>query len=78
MNSYPASLAFAITPSNSADFSYPTRGIWVGGAGDLTVDMAGSGTNITIPSIPAGTFLPICVRRVYVTGTDATDLVGFA
>ena len=71
-----ASTAFAVTPSNDDDLAQPSIGIYVGGAGNLTVDMLESGENVTFAGIPAGTFLPIMVKKVYLTGTTATLIVG--
>lgn len=65
----------AVTPSDSADLSDVTRGIYVGGAGDLTVAM--SGTNVTISGVTSGTFLPIRATRVLATGTTATKITAF-
>lgn len=76
--SVPARYAAAVTPNDSIDLSDPTRGLYVGGAGDVTVIMAGDNaagvTNNpqTFSSVPAGTTLPICVTRVKSTGTTAT------
>src|SRR4051794_13643493 len=56
--SSPASGAQAITPSNSVDLPITTRGIYVGGAGDVVVDMAdGRTTSITFTAANAGTIL---------------------
>jgi len=40
----------------------------------LKVDMADSGT-VTFSGLPAGIFLPIIVKRVYSTGTTATNII---
>ena len=72
----PARTGFAITPSDDADLTVATRGIYVGGGGDITVDFVDSGTSIVLASVVAGTVLPIRVSRVYSTGTSATNLVG--
>jgi hypothetical protein len=70
-----AGSALAVTPNDGTDLPQPgTRGIWVGGAGTLKVDMLASGT-VTLSAVPAGTFLPIRVKRVYATGTSATLIV---
>ena len=67
--------AVAITPSDSADLTDPVSAIFVGVAGNITVDMAGVGTNITFANVPVGVFR-VCVTKVYATGTAATNLVG--
>lgn len=65
--------ATAITTSNSVTQSY--RGILVQGTGNLKVKMA-DGADITFTSVPANTLLPISVKKVYATGTTATNLIG--
>jgi hypothetical protein len=71
----PANGAAVITPNNSADLTVYARAIYVGVGGNITVDMTDSGTNITFLAVPQGTILPIQVKRVYSTGTTATNLV---
>jgi len=63
----------AVTASDTADIT-PTRGVYIGGAGDLKVDTAG-GTTITLSATAAGSILPISVKRIYATGTTATNIV---
>ena len=65
--------AAAVTPSDSADIR-PTRGLFVGAAGNIKVDMA-LGTTLTFTGVQAGSILPIQVKRVYSTDTTATDIV---
>lgn len=65
----------SVTPNDSADLPSICRGIWVGGAGNLAVTLSESGENITFTGVPAGTLLPLEVKRVYATGTTATNLV---
>ena len=72
---WPAPRAAAITPSDTVDLPWITRAIYVGGAGDVKVDMGDSGTAIPFTAVPVGTVLPIRVKRVYATGTTATNLV---
>lgn len=60
----PADEAFAVEPSDETTFDPPTRGLYIGQAGDVIVDMAKSGTNILYKSVPAGSVLPISVVRV--------------
>ena len=71
----PAYSAAAVTPSDSADMTYVSRGIYVGVTGDVAVNMAGSGAGVTFKAVPAGTLLPIAVARVLATGTTATNIV---
>jgi len=70
----PHDLMAAVTPSDSADLANVTRGVYVGGAGDLTVINA-AGTTVTFKAVPAGTLLPIRVARIKATLTTATNLV---
>lgn len=76
LTSDPYTNAVAVTPSDSTDLTYVTRGIWVGdgGAKHMAVIMQDSGT-VTFENIPTGTFLPIRVTRVKATGTTASKLI---
>ena len=71
----PAQGAFNITPSDSANVTHTTRGIFCGGAGNLSVIMA-NGENAFFTGLLAGVVYPFCVTRVYSSGTSATNLVG--
>ena len=73
--SSPAKSAFDITPHNTNDLTYVTRGIYVGASGDLKVDMA-NGETVIFVDIAAGVIHPLRVKRVYLTGTDATGIIG--
>jgi hypothetical protein len=72
----PVSNAFAITPSNTVDLETVTRGLYVGTAGDVKVDLFESGTAITFKNLSAGVIHPLRVKRVYSTGTSALDILG--
>ncbi len=71
----PAYSAAAVTPSDNTDLAYVTRGLYVGGAGNITVNMAENGAAFLFTGVPVGTVLPIAVSRVKATGTTATALV---
>jgi hypothetical protein len=72
-NDGPAAVAAAVTPhdTNLIDM---TRGLYVGGAGDVTVRMR-NGSNCTFTGVPAGSILPVQCDRVLSTGTTATNIV---
>jgi len=72
----PANGAFAITPDNSNDLDFFTRGIYVGSGGEIRVAPFRGDAPVTFVGVPSGTVLPVRVTRVYATGTDASDLVG--
>lgn len=63
--------AVAVTPNDSTTFSQEST-LWIDVAGDITVDLAGVGSNITY-TVPIGPF-PYAVTRVYATGTTATGI----
>jgi hypothetical protein len=75
----PADTAFAVTPNDSADLALYTRGIYVGVAGTVKVDMVNSGT-VEFLNLAAGVIHPIRAKRIYatVTGSIATGIVGVA
>lgn len=66
--------AVVVTPSDSADLANFSRAIYVGGAGNLNVDML-TGETVLFSGIPAGTLLPIRVKRVRSTNTTATLII---
>jgi hypothetical protein len=68
--------AFAITPSDTVDLTYPTRAIYVGVGGNLAVIMGDDSAAVTLVGVIAGKIYPFAVKRVMVTNTTATTLVG--
>lgn len=68
----PITVMQVITPSNTVNQNF--RGLYVGGAGDITV-VDEVGNVIPFIGVPAGTFLPIGGRRINATGTNATLMV---
>lgn len=71
----PAAFASVVVPSDTADLSRTTRSLYVGGAGNVTVDLRGGDQAVTFVGVPAGTFLPLRVTRVRQTGTSATNIL---
>jgi len=72
----PADKAEAIAPNDGADLTNTTRGIYVGGAGNIVATVGG--TDVTFTAVQAGTVLPIRATRIKATGTTATGLVGLS
>ena len=70
----PGMNAIEVIPSNSAPLAKVSRAIYIGGSGDLVVEMLGGQTPITFVGVSAGCILPIRVTKV-LTATSATDLV---
>ena len=64
----------AVTPSDSTDLTTLARAIYVGGAGNV-VAVQHDGTAVTFTAVPAGTVLPIAVRRINSTSTTAAAIV---
>lgn len=62
-----------VTPSGADSTVSPAAVLFVGGAGDVKVDAEESGT-ITF-TLPAGSILPVSVKKVYDTGTSATNII---
>jgi len=74
----PAESAAALTPNNGVDLSPNSpRGLYVGGGGDVTVVMFNNpdGETVLFAAVPAGSILPIRVKRLMATGTTATSIV---
>ncbi|MEE9439354.1 MAG: hypothetical protein V3V14_10170 [Saprospiraceae bacterium] len=79
-----SSRAAAVTPSDTANIpsvSGPAGEtvnngcvLYVGGLGDVRVLTAG-GDDVVFSAVPAGTFVPVNVVRVFSTNTTATNIV---
>ena len=70
----PALNAASATKSDTANLAHPSRGIYVGTAGDVHVLTTG-GDEVTFKNLAAGMVHPISVLRVYNTDTHAVDIV---
>jgi len=70
----PLTTAASVTPHNTNELEYVTRAVYVGGTGDVAVTMQDGGS-VTFVGVPAGTLLPIRVKIVKATGTDATAII---
>ena len=66
--------AYSITPGTALPF--PTRAIWVGGAGNIGITDV-YGNTVTLTGAVVGTYIPIRVSAVSsTTTTTATNLIG--
>lgn len=72
----PAEGCFAIAPSDSAELPFVTKGIYIGGDGDLAVVALGNSAPVTFRNLLAGTILDVRAKAVFATGTTAANLVG--
>lgn len=69
----PAEGAVSVTPDDGVELWI--RAIYVGGAGDLEVEMA-DGSEVIFIGLVAGMVYPFHIKRVKESLTTATDLVG--
>lgn len=65
--------AAGVTPNDDADLAAISV-VFVGGAGNVKVTTA-QGTDVTFNGLVAGQVIPVQVRRVWSTGTTATNMV---
>lgn len=78
----PAEDGFSITPDDNSNLPEYTRGIYIGGAGDIVIQTK-KGTELYFVGCLAGTFLPIRAKKVLSSSassptviTTATNLIG--
>lgn len=70
----PARKLYAITPGVTDLTPNNIYGIYVGGAGNVTVLAIGDTATQTFTGVPVGTILPVRVKQV--TAATATGLIG--
>ena len=72
----PARSAVDVTPSNTVNLKIPSRALYIGVAGDVSVEMfdnVDEEKTQVFTAVPVG-ILPVQVTRVNLTGTAATDI----
>jgi hypothetical protein len=69
----PARNAAAVTTSNTEDLPNAAKSLFVGVAGDVSVDTVGGDTAVVFKNVSG--VLPVACARVRTTGTTATDIV---
>ena len=71
----PASNFFDITPHDSNELAYFTRGIYVGIGGDVVLTSVNDET-VTFVGVAGGSVLPVRAKILKSTGTTATNIIG--
>jgi hypothetical protein len=67
----PATQWKTVVPSDTVNMPAGCRGIYVGGAGTITM-VGDDGVAGVFTAVPVGTFVPCGPRRINATGTAAT------
>jgi len=70
----PPRFGIAITPSDTDELVNICTALYVGVSGDIKVTYAGDTVGVILKSVPIG-YLPGLFRKVFATGTTATNLV---
>jgi hypothetical protein len=70
----PFSNAAAVTPDNSNDLPFVASALYIGTAGDVTINLP-NGSPMTFAAVPAGTTIPVRASRVLAAGTSAGSIV---
>ena len=78
----PAVNAFSITANNDLELDYITNSLWVGTGGNINCTFATAAGNnaanaIVIGNISTGTELKVRLKKIGLTGTTASNLIGF-
>ena len=75
----PPKNAAIVTPDDGNDLSVVSRALYVGGTGNMQVQLIQScqvnSANILLTNIPSGTLLPIQAARVTNANTTATGII---
>ena len=78
----PAGFGWAVTPSDSVAQPMETRSVYIGGDGNLSVEMydptSSNLATVTFTGLVAGQVLPIKTKKIRATLTTATNIVGVA
>ena len=76
-NAAPGVYCFAITPSDSVNFTEMPRAIYVGTGGNVVL-VNNDGTTVTWSNCPTGFVIPCAALRVNLTSTTASNLIGIS
>jgi len=73
--SAPATRAVAVTPHDTNAIADLPKGLYVGGAGNITMRGVNDTADRVWAGVPAGTVLPFRAQYVRATGTTATFIL---
>ena len=73
-SSNPASIAAAVTPSDTVDLLSVARVLYIGVGGNVNVVMP-DGSVVLFAGVGSGSILPVNVRRIMATSTTASSIV---
>lgn len=71
----PARHAAIVSPSDSADLTHVTRGLFIGATGGALKVTTVGGETLVFPDLPANSIIPLQVTRVWLTSQVATPIV---
>ena len=66
--------AVDVNPASLEVLAEPGAVLYIGVGGDVKVDTV-SGDTVTFKNLPSGSVLPVQVKKVYNSGTDAGDII---
>ena len=69
---------FTITPHDTNALAVPTSAIFVGGAGNITLQGLAKNSNNVVIAVTAGSKIAVRAKFIRAAGTTATGLVGEA
>jgi hypothetical protein len=72
--SSPSPKAEVVSPSDSTNFAYDARAIYVGGGGNVAVVFPDNSV-VLFSGVLAGSIIPVIAKRVNSTNTTATSMV---
>jgi hypothetical protein len=64
----------AVTPHDSNNLAKEDALIYVGVGGDVKLKLEND-SELVFKNVPAGMFMPVLAKRVFATGTTATDIL---
>ena len=72
-----AEIGIPITPSDASYLPQVTSGVYVGQTGDLVVTLKNmkDGESINLKNLAEGSIHPISAKKIWSTGTTATDIL---